>query len=47
MRLWVIILASVLAVPLVLLKSAAHSPVTQMEQVQWLGPAQRELLEKQ
>jgi len=37
MRLWVVILVGFLAAPLLLWRSAAHSPETRMERVQWLS----------
>ena len=45
MRLWVIILVGVLTAPMVLPRLAVHGPAT-LEQVQWLNPAQKELLEE-
>ena len=47
MRLWVVILVGFLAAPLLLWRSAAHSPETRMERVQWLSHAQEKLLEEQ
>jgi hypothetical protein len=45
MRLWIIIVVSVLTAPMVLSKLAAQRPAP-LEQVQWINPAVKDLLEK-